>query len=291
MMYTNPFSEQDTDRHEIWNMLVDRDIRAFLQADWSVVASDFAEEGFIGIDAGRLGNPDAWKLGFPSLDAYRDEWLRQAEAFKTFRWGEDIEAAMFRVTVLRDIEIRDNTAVAHKKFFGRIQKADGSYQPMNWQTLYYCRKMNGGWKISGFTGYMPHFLGGEQPGSPIRVPDGASQHLTAGPYSPVLEADPAKLVVLSGQAALDMEGHVVGDTIEQQTARTMENCSRLLASAGSGLDHVFKVNVYLRHLEDWPRFNAIYRNYFTGTLPVRTAVQAELLMNLLVEIEMWAVKS
>lgn len=157
-MNTNPFSEQDSDRRAIWDMLVYRDTQAFLQADWSMVADDFVEDGFIGIDAGRAGNPDAWKLGFPSLKAYQDEWLRQAEAFKTLKWGEDIGAAMFRVTVLRDIEIKEDVAVVHKKFFGDILKADGSKQPMNWQTLYYCRKINQIWKISGFTGYMPHFL-------------------------------------------------------------------------------------------------------------------------------------
>ncbi len=291
-MNTNPFSEQDSDRRAIWDMLVHRDIMAFLQEDWSMVADDFVEDGFIGIDAGRIGNPDAWRLSFPTLKAYREEWLRQAGMFKTFTWGEDIEAAMFRVTVLRDIEIKENVAIVHKKFFGSIVKADGNMQPMNWQTLYYCRKINRVWKITGFTGYMPHFAGEiSQPESLISLPQNASQHQTAGPYSPVLEIDPGKLVVLSGQAAIDANGNVVGSTIEEQTAYTMDNCLKQLKNAGCGFDNVFKVNVYLKNLEDWPRFNEIYRPYFTGKLPVRTALKAGLLMNLLLEIEMWAVKS
>lgn len=291
-MNTNPFSEQDSDRRAIWDMLVYRDIMAFLQEDWAMVADDFIEDGFIGLDAGRIGNPDAWKLGFPTLNAYREEWLRQAAEFKTLAWGEDIETAMFRVTVLRDIEIKENVAVVHKKFFGSIVKANGSMQPMNWQTLYYCRKVNRAWKITGFTGYMPHFTGeARQTERLIKLPSGAGQHQTAGPYSPVLEIDPAKLVVLSGQAAIDPSGNVVGNTIEEQAAYTMDNCLRQLVSAGCGFSSVFKVNVYLKNLEDWPRFNEVYRGYFTGTLPVRTALKAGLLMNLLVEIEMWAVKS
>ena len=291
-MNTNPFSEQDSDRHAIWNMLAYRDIMAFLQGDWSMVADDFIEDSFIGIDAGRVGNPDAWRLGFPTLKAYRDEWLRQAGEFKTLAWGEDIETAMFRVTVLRDIEIKENVAVVHKKFFGDILKADGGRMPMNWQTLYYCRKVNQAWKITGFTGYMPHFLADtHQPADLIRSPQHATQHRTAGPYSPVLEVDPGKLVVLSGQAAIDPDGSVVGDTIEEQAAYTMDNCLRQLQRAGCGFNNVFKVNVYLKNLEDWPRFNEVYRAYFTGKLPVRTALKAGLLMNLLIEIEMWAVKS
>jgi enamine deaminase RidA (YjgF/YER057c/UK114 family) len=165
-------------------------------------------------------------------------------------------------------------------------------QPMNWQTLYYCRKVNRAWKITGFTGYMPHFLAETHQSAPlIKLPHNATQHQTAGPYSPVLEVDPAKLVVLSGQAAIDPDGNVMGDTIEEQAAYTMNNCLRQLMSAGCGFNEVFKVNVYLQNLEDWPRFNEVYRGYFTGVLPVRTALKAGLLMNLLVEIEMWAVKS
>jgi enamine deaminase RidA (YjgF/YER057c/UK114 family) len=289
---TNPFSEHDSDRRTIWDMLVYRDIMAFLQEDWSMVADDFVEDGFIGLDAGRIANPDAWRLGFPTLKAYREEWLRQAAEFKTLAWGEDIEAAMFRVTVLRDIEIKENVAVVHKKFFGSILKADGRMQPMNWQTLYYCRKVNYKWKITGFTGYMPHFPGEtRQLECLVKLPHNATQHQTAGPYSPVLEVDAGKLVVLSGQAAIDANGNVVGNTIEEQAAYTMDNCLRQLMSAKCGFNDVFKVNVYLKNLEDWPRFNDIYRGYFTGTFPVRTALKAGLLMNLLVEIEMWAVKS
>ena len=54
---------------------------------------------------------------------------------------------------------------------------------------------------------------------------------------------------------------------------------------------VFKVNVYLKDLEDWPRFNEVYKQYFPQPLPVRTAVGSGLLLTLLVEIEMWATKS
>jgi len=70
----------------------------------------------------------------------------------------------------------------------------------------------------------------------------------------------------------------------------MENCKSQLAQAGCSLDDVFKVNVYLTDLKDWPRFNEVYKTFFNKPLPVRTAVGTDLLMDLVVEIEMWAVK-
>ncbi len=40
-MRNNPFPKDDTGRHAIWDMRVDRDIKAFVAADWNAVANDF----------------------------------------------------------------------------------------------------------------------------------------------------------------------------------------------------------------------------------------------------------
>lgn len=293
-MYNNPFSvSDDSDRHNIWDMLVSRDIKAFIRQDWSMVSGDFHEENFMGVDACNSFSPDEWKLNFPTLESYKKAWLKQAEEFAGSKWGEDIEMALFRITILRDIEISDNCALAHKKFFGYLAKENGDLVPANWQTIYHCRKLSGTWKISGFTGYMPHIslkpINSSQ--TAISMPENASQHKTAGPYSPVLVVKPDALVVISGQAAINNDGNVVGSTIEEQTRLTLENCRRQLTSAGCSLESVFKVNVFLKNLDDWPRCNEVYKNYFNKPLPVRTAVETGLLANLLVEIEMWAARS
>lgn len=123
-----------------------------------------------------------------------------------------------------------------------------------------------------------------------RLPPDATQHVTAGPYSPVLVVSPGQLVVISGQAAIDAGGKVVGESIEEQTRLTLENCRQQLATAGCTFADVFKVNAYLADLGEWPRFNAVYRESMPEPRPVRTAVQTGLLMNLKIEIEMWAVK-
>ncbi len=123
-----------------------------------------------------------------------------------------------------------------------------------------------------------------------KQPDGARQHVTAGPYSPVLEVDARRIVVTSGQAALALDGTVSGSTIEVQTEATLDNCATQLGTAGCTLDDVFKVNIYLADIGEWDRFNTVYEKRMPAPLPVRTAVQAVLLPGLLVEIEMWAVK-
>ena len=122
------------------------------------------------------------------------------------------------------------------------------------------------------------------------VPGGARQHRTAGPYSPVIEVDARKLVVLSGQVAVDLDGGIVGGTIEEQTRATLGNCRSQLATAGCDFADVFKVNVYLADLADWERFNAVYASLLPAPRPVRTTVQAVLIPGFRVEIEMWAVK-
>ncbi|TBA35021.1 hypothetical protein [Rhizobium ruizarguesonis] len=156
--FKNPFPS-DSAGHAIWEMLVSRDIDAFLAADWSMVEHDFVEEGFIGIDGRKEVSPDKWRLAFPTLSAYRQEWLRQAEDFAKQSFAEDARTAIFTTTTLEDIEIEGDMALVRKKFDGGISKPDGTRDVMQWQTLYYCRLHEGRWKISGFTGYLPNPMG------------------------------------------------------------------------------------------------------------------------------------
>ena len=123
----------------------------------------------------------------------------------------------------------------------------------------------------------------------IIVPTG--QHKTAGPYSGVTGVQPqASIYVISGQAPVNLDGEVVGDTLEEQTRVTLDNCKTQLAAAGCGLEDVFKATIYLTDLATWDRFNVVYREYFSEPYPARTAVQCGLLPGFQVEIEMWAAK-
>lgn len=154
----NPFPA-DPHRSAIWTMLVERDIAAFVAADWSMVAGDFAEAQFLGINGRGADNPDAWRIGFPALADYREEWLRQARESQATAYAEDRAAAIHRATTLTDIEISGDVALAHKQFDGSIARADGTKDVLNWQSLYFCRRIGGAWKLTGFVGYLPYPMG------------------------------------------------------------------------------------------------------------------------------------
>jgi len=291
----NPFPKEDKNRYEIWEKVVRIDIDAFLAQDWSMCENDFVEENFMGIDARKSANPDSWSLTYDSLVTYKTDWLKQAADFASNEYKEHKRKTLFDATTLRDIEIKGNSAVLHKKFDGSITRMDGVIEPILWQTIYKMKKVSGDWKIIGFIGYMPNPMGAMQVSvqekkPSFTVPHGASQHKTAGPYSPVLEVEPSKIVVISGQAPIDVEGNVVGDTIEEQTEFTINSCQKQLNTAGVDLKDVFKVNVWLTDLDEWPRFNEVYSNMMSEPFPVRAAVQAGLLYTFKVEIEMWAIK-
>lgn len=288
-MIQNPF-EQEEDRGAIWEMLVTRDIKAFLNADWSMVEHDFITEGFIGIDGCQSNEPHDWKFKFPNLESYKAAWLQQAKSFNQTEWAENPEESLFRITELQNIEINDNAALAHKTFNGEIMQSHGQPVPFRWRTVYYCRKINGTWKIVGFNGYLPLSADKNSFHSKKLMPQNAEQYKTSGPYSPVLIIKTGTTVVISGQASIMPDGNIKGNTIEEQASYTLERCRQVLHTAGCSMADVFKVNAYLKDIADWPRFNEIYKGYFEEPYPVRTTVQAGLLAGLLVEIDLWAIK-
>ncbi|MBJ7577663.1 hypothetical protein JHC09_07160 [Devosia sp. MC532] len=154
----NPFPN-DPDRSAIWTMLVPRDIEAYVKADWSMVEDDFVTTDFFGVNGNGKDNPDGWTISYPTLELYRDEWLRQAREGQSVVYAEDQEAGIHRATSLTEIEISGERAIAHKKFDGEIKRADGGVDRLNWQTVYFCRKVEGQWKLTGFVGYLPYPMG------------------------------------------------------------------------------------------------------------------------------------
>ncbi|WP_425485434.1 hypothetical protein [Chthonobacter rhizosphaerae] len=140
-------------------MLVERDIDAFLAGDWSMVDGDFDHAGFFGLHAHRSELPDSWRMDFPDVATYREVWLSQSRATAATSYAEPLREALFRATNLRDIDVNGSVAVAHKKFDGKVLRADGGVDTLNWQTLYFCGKRDGRWKITGFVGYMPYPMG------------------------------------------------------------------------------------------------------------------------------------
>jgi enamine deaminase RidA (YjgF/YER057c/UK114 family) len=66
------------------------------------------------------------------------------------------------------------------------------------------------------------------------------------------------MVAVSGQVPLDGAGRLVGENdAEAQVRQVFANLATALAAAGSGLEHVVKLTVYLTDLGDLPAFRRV----------------------------------
>ena len=84
---------------------------------------------------------------------------------------------------------------------------------------------------------------------------------------------------------VDDEGRMLG-TIEEQTALTLRNVGAVLAAAGSSVEQVLKVTVYITDLALFPAMNQAYGEFFGTHRPARaTAPVTALPKGLLVEID------
>jgi 2-iminobutanoate/2-iminopropanoate deaminase len=104
-----------------------------------------------------------------------------------------------------------------------------------------------------------------------------------GAYSQGLRA--GDFIFVSGQGPIDpATGKVVGDNIEEQTARTIENIKAILEAGGASLADVVKVSAHLTDLSLFDRYNKVYATYFPDPKPARTTVGSQL-KGIMVEID------
>jgi 2-iminobutanoate/2-iminopropanoate deaminase len=106
-----------------------------------------------------------------------------------------------------------------------------------------------------------------------------------GPYSVGVQA--GGLIFTAGQIGLDPgTNEIVPGGIEAETRQVLINLKNVLEAAGSSLNHVVKTTVFLRDMNDFPRMNAVYGEFFPGEPPARSTVQvAGLPRGVAVEIE------
>ena len=84
-------------------------------------------------------------------------------------------------------------------------------------------------------------------------------------------------IFVTGTGPIDpVTGNLVGDTIEQQTERTIENISAILEADGASLRDVVKVTVHLSNTSHFARYNSVYAQRFAEPYPVRTTVGSDL---------------
>lgn len=81
------------------------------------------------------------------------------------------------------------------------------------------------------------------------------------------------LVFLSGKIGTVPGGVKLADGgIEGETRQTMKNIGSALDLAGSSWQRVVKCTVFLSDMKDWTAFNTVYKEFFPGNLPARSAV-------------------
>ena len=93
----------------------------------------------------------------------------------------------------------------------------------------------------------------------------------AGHYSQAVEH--SGLVFTAGLLPVDPQsGEKVLGSIEEQARRVLLNLKGVLQGAGTDLDRVLKVTVYVSDISLWGRFNEVYAEVFGDHRPARTVV-------------------
>jgi len=98
-------------------------------------------------------------------------------------------------------------------------------------------------------------------------------------------------VYVSGNIGCKFDWTLVEGGVQPQTRAALENMSIVLKAAGSGLEHLVKVNIYLTNMSrDFQAMNEIYIQFFDkDNLPARTCIGVSSLpMGADVEIEGFA---
>jgi 2-iminobutanoate/2-iminopropanoate deaminase len=114
------------------------------------------------------------------------------------------------------------------------------------------------------------------------------------PFEPFLIAQGYRvggLIFMSGQAAIDDQGAIVGaGDFAAQAAQTFDNIAKVLKQAGSDLSRVVKVTIYLTDMAYFPDVMELRRRYFTAPYPADTIVEVSALAlpELMIEIDVTA---
>ena len=112
-----------------------------------------------------------------------------------------------------------------------------------------------------------------------------------GPYSQAVRV--GNRLYLSGQLGLDpLTGKFAGQDFEAQARQALDNQKAVLETAGFSLTDVVQCQVFLTDMDNYPKFNAIYKEFFKNDFPARAVLEVSRLpADGLVEIMMVAERS
>jgi reactive intermediate/imine deaminase len=115
------------------------------------------------------------------------------------------------------------------------------------------------------------------------------------PYEPFRLAQGYRvgdLLFISGQAAIDANGQIVGvGDFDAQAKQVFANLEQVLRAGGSSLKNVIKVTIFLRDMSNFEKIVEFRGRYFTPPYPADTIVEVSSLYSpdALIEIEAVAV--
>ena len=99
----------------------------------------------------------------------------------------------------------------------------------------------------------------------------ANQPQPKGHYSPGIEHN--GLIYVSGQLPMTLDTREVftGD-IGEQTELALRNVEAVLHSAGSDLNHVLQMTIYVSDMEMWGKVNEVYARVMGDHRPARAMI-------------------
>jgi reactive intermediate/imine deaminase len=98
------------------------------------------------------------------------------------------------------------------------------------------------------------------------------------------------LLLVSGQAAIDEHGELVGvGDFDAQAEQVFRNLRRVLDAGGSSLDRVVKVTIFLTDMSNFPKIVELRGKWFTPPYPADTIVEVTSLALPELEIEIEAI--
>lgn len=111
-----------------------------------------------------------------------------------------------------------------------------------------------------------------------------------GAYSQAVKAN--GVIYVSGQIPIDnTTGSLVTEGVHKETRTVIDNLEAVLKAAGSSLDKVVKLGVFLTKIEDIKFINEVLQERFKSALPARTTIQVSRLpKDVNVEIDAIAVE-
>lgn len=97
----------------------------------------------------------------------------------------------------------------------------------------------------------------------LRAPGGHYSHVTVA----------NGFVFVAGQLPITVDGEKLGDSpFDVQVEQVLHNVERALHSAGSSIDKLVQVRVYLDDIANWPAFNEVYARWAGAARPSRAIV-------------------